>query len=123
LEQGVSIDNMTFSSDGNAGMAKKDKNGGITNLYKAPVDLNLRQVILLIQEAGMSITDALKLITVNPARNLSLKQKGKIEVGFDADLCFFDNDFSLTDVISKGHKMMTDNEIVKCNCYENCSDK
>ena len=123
LEQGVSIDNMTFSSDGNAGMAKKNSNGDITNLYKAPVDLNLKQVILLIQEAGMSITDALKLITVNPARNLSLKNKGKIGVGFDADLCFFDKDFSLTDVISKGHKMMTDTEIVKCNCYENCTVK
>ncbi len=123
LEKGVSIDNMTFSSDGNAGMAKKDKNGNISQLYKAPVDLNLKQVILLIQEAGMSITDAFKLITTNPAHNLSLKQKGKIEVGFDADLCFFDADFNLTDVISKGHKMMNNNEIVKCNCYENCTDK
>jgi len=123
LKQGVSIDNMTFSSDGNAGMAKKDKNGGISKLYKAPVDLNLKQVILLIQEAGMSISDAFKLITTNPARNLSLKQKGKIEVGFDADLCFFDINLKLTDVISKGHKMMKNNEIVKCNYYENCTDK
>jgi len=123
LKQGVSIDNMTFSSDGNAGMAKKDKNGGISKLYKAPVDLNLKQVILLIQEAGMSISDAFKLITTNPARNLSLKQKGKIEVGFDADLCFFDINLKLTDVIYKGHKMMKNNEIVKCNYYENCTDK
>ena len=123
LEQGVSIDNMTFSSDGNAGMARKNANGEITNLYKAPVDLNLKQVILLIQEGGMSITDAFKLITANPARNLSLKNKGKIEVGFDADLCIFDKDFRLTDVVSKGHKMMKDGEIVKCNCYENCSNK
>jgi beta-aspartyl-dipeptidase (metallo-type) len=104
-------------------MAKKDKNGVISQLYKAPVDLNLKQVILLIQEAGMSITDAFKLITANPARNLSLKQKGKIEVGFDADLCLFDANFTLTDVISRGHKMMENSEILKCNCYENCNDK
>ena len=118
LEKGVSIDNITFSSDGNAGMAKKDENGKIIKLYKAPVDLNLKQVILLIQEAGMSISDAFKLITTNPARNLSLYHKGKIAVGNDADLCFFDKEFSLTDVISRGNIMMKNAEIIKCNCYE-----
>ena len=118
LEKGVSIDNITFSSDGNAGMAKKDENGNIIKLYKAPVDLNLKQVILLIQEAGMSISDAFKLITTNPARNLSLYHKGKIAVGNDADLCFFDKEFCLTDVISRGSIMMKNAEIIKCNCYE-----
>ena len=117
LEKGVSIDNITFSSDGNAGMAKKDENGNIIKLYKAPVDLNLKQVILLIQEAGMSISDAFKLITTNPARNLSLYHKGKIAVGNDADLCFFDKEFTLTDVISRGNIMMKNAEIIKSNNY------
>jgi beta-aspartyl-dipeptidase (metallo-type) len=117
LEKGVSIDNMTFSSDGNAGMAKKDENGNITRLYKAPVDLNLKQVILLIQEAGMSISDAFKLITTNPARNLSLTHKGKVATGFDADFCFFDPQFNLTDVIARGNVMMKGCEIIKTNHY------
>jgi beta-aspartyl-dipeptidase (metallo-type) len=117
LEKGVSINNMTFSSDGNAGMAKRDENGIIVHLYKAPVDLNLKQVILLIQEAGMSISDAFKLITTNPARNLSLSHKGKVATGFDADLCFFDPQFNLTDVISRGNVMMKDCEIIKTNHY------
>jgi beta-aspartyl-dipeptidase (metallo-type) len=119
LEKGVSIDNITFSSDGNAGMAKKDANGETISLYKAPIDLNLKQVILLIQEAKMSITDAFKIITSNPARNLSLSHKGTISSGFDADLCFFDRNFNLTDVISKGNSMMTDGKIIKFNYYEN----
>jgi beta-aspartyl-dipeptidase (metallo-type) len=109
---------MTFSSDGNAGMAKKDENGAIVSLYKAPVDLNLKQVVLLIKEGGLSISDAFKIITANPARNLSLKYKGKIEVGFDADLCVFDKDFNLTDVISRANIMMKDSKITKFNCYE-----
>ncbi len=117
LEKGVSIDNMTFSSDGNAGMAKKDENGAV-QLYKAPVDLNLKQVILLIQEAGMPISEAFKLITTNPARNLSLNHKGKLAVGYDADLCLFDNSFNLTDVISRANIMMRDMQIVKFNHYE-----
>jgi len=117
LEKGVSINNITLSSDGNAGMAKTDENGNIVYLYKAPVDLNLKQVISLIQEAGMAISDAFKLITTNPARNLSLSQKGKVMTGFDADLCFFDKQFNLTDVISRGNIMMKDCEIVKANKY------
>jgi beta-aspartyl-dipeptidase (metallo-type) len=112
IENGASIDNITFSSDGNAGMAKKDENGNIIYLYKAPVDLNLKQVILLIQEGGMSIGEAFKLITTNPAKNLSLPHKGKIAINYDADFCFFDKDFTLTDVISKGKVMMNDCKII-----------
>ncbi|MCX6308118.1 MAG: amidohydrolase family protein [Bacteroidia bacterium] len=118
LESGVSIDNMTFSSDGNAGMAKKDEHGEIIKLYKAPVDLNLKQVILLIQEAGLSISDAFKLITANPARNLSLCNKGHIAVGYDADLCIFDPAFNLTDVFARANTMMRDKQILKFNHYE-----
>ena len=112
LENGASIDNITLSSDGNAGMAKKDDNGNILNLYKAPVDLNLKQVILLIQEGGLSISEAFKLITTSPAKNLSLPHKGKIAINYDADFCFFDKDFTLTDVISRGKIMMNDCKIV-----------
>jgi len=119
LEKGVLIDNITFSSDGNAGMAKKDANGNTVGLYKAPVDLNLKQVILLVQDAKMSITDAFKIITTDPAKNLSLTHKGKLATGFDADLCFFDQDFNLTDVISKGNRMMKNGKVVKFNFYEN----
>ena len=118
LENGVSINNITFSSDGNAGMARKAENGDIVRLYKAPVDLNLKQVILLIQEGGIPISDAFKLITTNPAHNLSLTHKGKVAKGFDADFCFFDPQFNLTDVISRGNIMMKDSEIVKVNHYE-----
>jgi beta-aspartyl-dipeptidase (metallo-type) len=119
LEKGTSIDNITFSSDGNAGMAKKDKDGNIVYLYKAPIDLNLKEVILLIQEGGLSISDAFKLITTNPAKNLSLKHKGRIAPNFDADLCFFEPDFTLTDVFSKGQQMMKDGTVKNGN-YHPC---
>jgi len=117
LEQGVSIDNMTFSSDGNAGMAKKDEFGNIKYLYKAPIDLNLKQVILLIKEGGLPISEAFKLITTSPAKNLSLKHKGKIDVGYDADFCFFDPDFTLTDVIARGKRLMNNRKAATGN-YE-----
>lgn len=114
LEQGVSINNLTFSSDGNAGLSKKDQNGGII-LFGAPIDQNLVQVRLLIKEGGQSISDAFKLITSNPAKNLSLAHKGKLAPGADADLCFFDKDLSLIDVMARGNLLMRDGKVLISN--------
>lgn len=111
LEQGVPIEQMTFSSDGNAGMAKKDKEGNIVDFYPAPIHLNLEQVRKLIQIGGLDIAEAFKLITSNPAKNLSISQKGNIAPGADADLCFFDSELNITDVIARGKVKMKDFEI------------
>ena len=111
LEKGVPIENMTFSSDGNAGMARK-KDNGVIELYKAPIHLNLQEVIALIKEGGLPPADAFKLITVNPARNLSLPHKGRIAEGCDADFCFFDDTYKLTHVLSRGHIMMENSKIL-----------
>jgi beta-aspartyl-dipeptidase (metallo-type) len=116
LEQGVNMDYMTFSSDGHAGLTKFDENGNAIGVRIAPFDQNLKEVILLIKEGKVAIEEAFKLITTNPARNLGLKHKGKIEVGFDADLCCFTEDLKLTDVFAKGQHMMANgNLIVKGN--------
>mgnify|MGYP001204793770 CR=1 FL=1 len=118
LKNGVSIDNMTFSTDGNAGLTKFDTAGNVIGIKRAPIDKNLEEVILLIQEGGVSISEAFKLITKNPARNLGLKHKGKIEVGFDADLCCFTQDLKLTDVFAKGQQMMKNGNIVVKGNFE-----
>ena len=111
LSEGVPMEQMTFSSDGNAGLAKKDEAGNIIGFRTAPIHLNLEQVKKLIQIGGLDITEALKLVTCNPARNLSLSHKGVIAPLNDADLCFFDSELNLTDVISRGRVKMKDHEI------------
>ncbi len=111
LEQGVSMDQMTFSTDGNAGLSSIDSNGKI-NLFSAPINQNLIQVQLLIKEGGLPPYDAFKLITSNPAKNLSLHQKGIVKVGADADLCLFNDDFELIDVLAKGEILMKE-KIIK----------
>ena len=62
--------------------------------------------------------DALKLITTNPATNLGLKNKGQIAVGYDADLCFFDTDYNLTDVFALGQQMMTESKLTIKEVFE-----
>ncbi len=120
LDQGVSMDNITFSSDGNAGVMIKNEEGGeITGYRKAPIDLNFKQVVKLINEGGVNTSEAFKLITSSPAKNLSLPYKGTIAVGNDADFCFLEDDYTLCDVIAKGGEtMMKDKVILKKGTYE-----
>ena len=106
LENGVDISKITFSSDGNAGLEKLDDKGKLIGFRKAPVDKNLEEVISLIKKGGVSIEDAFKIITKNPANNLGLTNKGIIKVGADADFCVFDSDLKLMDVLAHGVLMM-----------------
>jgi beta-aspartyl-dipeptidase (metallo-type) len=118
LENEVQIDNITFSSDGHAGLTKFDDKGSPIGMRKAPIDKNLEEVVNLIQKGGISIEEAFKIITVNPARNLGLKNKGRIEVGYDADLCCFDKDLKLIDVFAKGQHMMENKVVIVKGNFE-----
>jgi len=118
LEQGAPIDNLTFSSDGHAGLTKFDKNGKAVGVKSAPFDQNLFEVVQLIKLGNISPSEAFKLITTNPARNLGLKNKGKIAVGADADICVFTPDFELTDVFALGQHMMQHKEIIVKGTFE-----
>lgn len=118
LEEGVNIGLMTFSTDGHAGLTKFNEAGEAVGVRKAPIDTNLTEVIALIKNGGIAIEQAFKLITSNPAKNLGLKHKGRVEVGFDADLCFFNTDLELTDVFAKGRQMMRDHEIIVKGTFE-----
>ena len=67
----------------------------------------------------MSISDAFKVITANPAKNLALKSKGHIKLGFDADFCAFNSALELTDVFARGKQMMRDKEVIVFGNFEN----
>lgn len=49
LEKGASIDNITFSSDGHAGLTKFNDHKEAIGIRKAPFDQNLFEVIQLIK--------------------------------------------------------------------------
>lgn len=123
LEKGVSLDNLSFSSDGHAGINAKGQHvgcgcHGVSGFTKAPIHMNLAQVQALHREAGFSVTDAIKPVTTTPAKNLSLPNKGRIAIGADADFCFFDSSFELTDVLAKGRVMMRNNQIIVKGAFE-----
>ena len=118
LDNNVSIDNMSFSSDGNAGLDKLDKNNNLVGFKSAPFDKNFAEVINLHKLGGIPIEDALKLITSNPAKNLGLKNKGQVKVNSDADLCFLSSDLELNTVIANGKFMMQEGVLVVKGSFE-----
>lgn len=111
LEKGISIDKMTYSSDGHAGLSKLNTEGQQIGFRSAPFDQNLFETIQLIRQAQMSPAQAFRLITTNPAANLGLKNKGRIAPGYDADLCCFDEQWQLSDVFAHGKPVMLDQKI------------
>ena len=118
LDNNVSIDNMSFSSDGNAGLDKLDKNNNLVGFKSAPFDKNFEEVINLYKLGGIPLEDALKLITSNPAKNLGLKNKGQVKVNSDADLCFLNSDLELNTVIANGKFMMQEGALVVKGSFE-----
>lgn len=51
---------------------------------------------------GLSLTDAIRCATANPARVMGYTHKGMISPGYDSDIILFDKDFSITRVIISG---------------------
>lgn len=118
LEVGISLDRITFSSDGHGGVCRVDAVTKEITYKPAPLDLNFREVCLLVKDALLPLEKALMLITTNVASNLKLKHKGCIAQGFDADICFLDNNLDLTDVIACGEVVMKNKTICKKGRYE-----
>ncbi len=62
-----------------------------------------RLVRTMVKIAGCSITDAVKMMTLNPARFMGLDaRKGTIAPGKDADIVIFDDDIRVSDVLIAG---------------------
>ena len=118
LENGLSIDSMTFSSDGRGGVRKVDPATGEVSYRPAPLHRNFSETVRLVKEGGVPLEQALCLITSSPVRNLKIKNKGYICEGFDADFCILDNELKLTEVFARGTLMMKESKVIKRGKYE-----
>ncbi len=62
-----------------------------------------RLVRTMVQIAGCSITDAVRMITENPARIMGISdRKGSLKAGMDADVVIFDEDINVRNTIIDG---------------------
>lgn len=119
LEKGVDINHITFTSDGQGSLPMfNDKKefiglgiGKVTSLY-----YEVRDAVI---EDKVPLKEAIKVITSNPAFLLKLKNKGKIEKGFDADIVLVDDkSLDIDTVIAKGNVMMINKELKVRGTFE-----
>ena len=62
-----------------------------------------RLVRTMVQVAGCSVADAVRMITENPARIMGLSEsKGALKAGMDADIVIFDGTINVKNTIIKG---------------------
>lgn len=119
LDSGVSEDLVTFSSDGHGSQPIFDENMNYVGMEVAALDTPYLEVVDCVRELGIPFETALKTITSNPARILKLKNKGRIESGFDADLCLINKDtLELSGVIAGGKVMMKNKELLVKGTFE-----
>jgi N-acetylglucosamine-6-phosphate deacetylase len=64
-----------------------------------------RLVRVMVQQAGLSIHQAVAMITKNPARIHGLSGKGTLEAGKDADVVLFDDDITVRRVFTGGREI------------------
>jgi len=106
LEKGVPLGNLTFSTDGRGGVKRVDPVTGEVTYKPAPLDRNHKEMVGLVEKGILPIEDALKLITVNVVKNIKIKNKGRIEPGYDADFVLLDDRLQLKGVISRGKRVI-----------------
>lgn len=111
------LSNLSFSTDGYGSWSRYDKEGNLLEIGYSPVDSSIKSFKDIVK-SGENIEDVLPLYTSNLAKQMKLKNKGKIEEKMDADLLILDSDLTLSSVIAKGKWLMKDKKILKKGTYE-----
>lgn len=119
LESGVSIDSITFSSDGQGSMPMFDSNKEFIGLGIGEVNSLFIELRNSIRVENISIEKALQVVTSNPARILKLHNKGKLEKGKDADILLIDKEkFEVDTLIAKGTIMVENKSVIVKGTFE-----
>ena len=102
-DAGVNPDRMTISSDGQGSLPMYSSDGEFLGMGVGQSSCLLKEVKECVFKTKIPLEIAISTITSNPAEILRLKGKGKIEEGYDADLCILDQELQLVEVIAKGN--------------------
>lgn len=103
LAEGVPLENITMSTDGNIPATIRDANGKPQGYRTVPPSVLWRDVVRLVGESVLPLEQALTLATTNVARVLGLdRTKGRIAAGFAADFSLIDENHTIRLVVAAG---------------------
>jgi beta-aspartyl-dipeptidase (metallo-type) len=119
LKNGVSIDKITISTDGNGSVPKFNEKKEFVGMRIASVSSLHKEFINMVKEEKISIEEATHVTSTNIAKHLKLEQKGEIIEGKDADIIVLDkNTLQIKHVIAKGKIIMKNEKIMKFGTFE-----
>ena len=119
LEAGVDPGHITFTSDGQGSLPDWDPKGRLQDISVGRVTSLFPAVRQAVQEEGIALETALRVITANPARILKLKTKGRLAPGMDADVVLLDpRDLQVRSVIAKGRLLMKHGKALTKGMFE-----
>lgn len=119
IENNVPIENITMSSDGNGSSLKYNPDGTVKGLAASSLNSLHHEFRDMVMEDGIELSEALKVITSNVAKLLSVyPTKGSITLGSDADIVLMDENLNLDMVLAKGKKMMQDGKAIVKDTFE-----
>jgi beta-aspartyl-dipeptidase (metallo-type) len=118
VEAGAPLARVTMSSDGNGSMpAFNEKKELIGLIAASPV--SIPEAVRDIVKAGvLPLADALRPVTVNPATSLKLPRKGRLAVGYDADVVVLDDGLAVRHVFAKGRCMVKERQAIVKGTFE-----
>lgn len=117
LEAGVPLERITFTSDAGGSLPGYDAAGNLIRLEVGLPSANFTELMDAVNEENVPMEKALKLLTSNPADILKLTQKGRVQVGKDADMILI-KDNKINTVIAMGQVVKRDGVVVKKGRYE-----
>ena len=107
LEAGVDPGQITFTSDGQGSLPDWDRNGRLQDISVGRVTSLFPAVREAVQDEGLPLETALRVITANPARILKFRSKGQLAPGMDADVVLLSaKDLEVRSVVAKGRLLM-----------------
>jgi beta-aspartyl-dipeptidase (metallo-type) len=119
LKNGVSIEKITISTDGNGSIPKFNEKKEFVGMRIASVSSQHKEFINMVKEEKISIEEATHVTSTNIAKHLKLDKKGEIRAGKDADIIALDKDMlKIKHVIARGKILMEDEEVVKFGTFE-----
>ena len=108
IEQGISLDRITVTSDGNA--SRVLPSGEIIYIGADPLFSEIRSLVV---DHQVPIASALKPVTINPAKLYQLDvRKGSLAPGKEADLVILNDRFEIRDVMARGNWMEKDGKVL-----------
>lgn len=120
LDEGVSEDNYTLTSDGQGSLPMFDEKGKYLGIGVGSSISLIKSIKDAVFKENLPLEKVIRAVTINPAQILKLNTKGKIEKNYDADICLLDKEtLDIDMVIAKGKVMVKNKKPVVFGTFEN----